>query len=381
MPIEGPLRELGIHDVFQLLDLSRKTGVLAVTSALRDNQGQVFFDRGAVTFAALRSNPRPLGELLIRAGKVTHGDIARAMEIQEREVRARALGEILVDIGAVTRRELERHVRFQVEEIVFGLLSWSEGYFSFEERSVDDAPAEAIIRISTESLLMEAARRIDEWSRIERVVPHAGVVPALAPVTGDQPALLDLLPNEWEVLAEIDGERDLRAIATHLARSEFEVAKITYGLVMTGVVAVHVRELDHENNGAVQPRAHLERALAALRDGDVDRAVSAAREAVSLDPTLADARLALARGLARLGRHGEALRELKRATGLDALNADVHRELGFAAAHCGELAEAVGAWERYLRVMPGARDAARIRGALEAAARLREFLAEHVHVR
>ena len=35
MPIEGPLRELGIHDVFQLLDLSRKTGVLRVASELR----------------------------------------------------------------------------------------------------------------------------------------------------------------------------------------------------------------------------------------------------------------------------------------------------------------------------------------------------------
>jgi len=381
MPIEGPLRELGIHDVFQLLDLSRKTGVLTVTSALRDNQGHVYFDRGAVTFAALRSNPRPLGELLIRAGKVTHGDIARAMGIQVQEVRARALGEILVDIGAITRRELERHVRFQVEEIVFGLLSWAEGYFSFEERPVEDAPAEAIIRISTESLLMEAARRIDEWSRIERVVPHAGVVPALAPVTGDQPALLDLLPNEWEVLAEIDGVRDLREIASHLARSEFDVAKITYGLVMTGVVAVHVRDGDSDT-GAAQPRDRVERAIAALRDGDVDRAVSSAREAVSLDPALADARLVLARGLSRLGRHSEAMRELKRAVGLDALNGDVHRELGYSAAHCGELTEAVGAWERYLRVMPAARDAGRVRGALEAAVRLREFLMEHdEHVR
>ena len=33
MAIEGPLRELGIHDVFQLLDLSRKTGMLRVTSS------------------------------------------------------------------------------------------------------------------------------------------------------------------------------------------------------------------------------------------------------------------------------------------------------------------------------------------------------------
>jgi hypothetical protein len=43
MAIEGPLRELGIHDVFQLLDLSRKTGVLRVTSELRHNAGTIYF--------------------------------------------------------------------------------------------------------------------------------------------------------------------------------------------------------------------------------------------------------------------------------------------------------------------------------------------------
>jgi hypothetical protein len=61
MAIEGPLRELGIHDVFQLLDLSRKTGTLTVTSLLRDNQGTVYFERGAVIYAQIRSNPHPLG--------------------------------------------------------------------------------------------------------------------------------------------------------------------------------------------------------------------------------------------------------------------------------------------------------------------------------
>ena len=47
MAIEGPLRELGIHDVFQLLDLSRKTGVLSVASELRDDEGVVHFDSGS----------------------------------------------------------------------------------------------------------------------------------------------------------------------------------------------------------------------------------------------------------------------------------------------------------------------------------------------
>ena len=95
MPIEGPLRELGIHDVFQLLDLSRKTGALSVVSALRDNQGTVFFDGGAVVFASIRSNPHRLGDMLVRAGKISEADLDRARAAQQKG-DTRRLGEILL---------------------------------------------------------------------------------------------------------------------------------------------------------------------------------------------------------------------------------------------------------------------------------------------
>ena len=78
MAIEGPLRELGIHDVFQLLDLSRKTGSLRVTSALRDNEGVVCFESGRVVSASIRTNPHPFGAMLVRAGKISEGDLERA---------------------------------------------------------------------------------------------------------------------------------------------------------------------------------------------------------------------------------------------------------------------------------------------------------------
>ena len=82
MAIEGPLRELGIHDVFQLLDLSRKTGALRVTSELRDNEGTVHFDSGKVVYASIRSNPHPLGAMLVRTGKVSEADLERALSLQ-----------------------------------------------------------------------------------------------------------------------------------------------------------------------------------------------------------------------------------------------------------------------------------------------------------
>ena len=78
MPIEGPLRELGTHDVFQLLDLSRKTGALRVTSELRHNEGRIYFDSGVVVSAEIRSNPHPLGAMLLRTGKITEADLERA---------------------------------------------------------------------------------------------------------------------------------------------------------------------------------------------------------------------------------------------------------------------------------------------------------------
>src|ERR1051326_415665 len=90
-------------------------------------------------------------------------------------------------------------------------MSWIEGYFSFTEQAESRVPTELTVRIPVEALLMEGARPIDEWSRIETRVPHVGVVPSLAPPPETGGGELDLLPPEWEVLALIDGERSVRS--------------------------------------------------------------------------------------------------------------------------------------------------------------------------
>ncbi len=237
MAIEGPLAELGIHDVFQLLDLSRKTGTLTVVSLMRDNEGVVLFENGKVISASIRSNPHRIGDLLVRSGRLTDADLATVQEAQAHGDRRR-FGEILIALGLVTAREIERQMRLQIEAVVFELMSWSEGNFRFEEGLNEDALLYASTPLGTESLLMEGARRIDEWSRIADRVPNLFVIPDLAPGDADHPALLDLLPQEWKVLAEIDGKTDLRMIAANLAMSEFDVARVVYGLVSTGVVVL-----------------------------------------------------------------------------------------------------------------------------------------------
>ncbi len=237
MAIEGPLQDIGIHDVFQLLDLARKSGRLTVRSPARGNEGRVYFDKGAVVHATMRDNPHTLGALLRKAGKVSDRELEAAAAAQ-REGDSRLLGEILVAQGVVTRRDVDRYMRMQIESVVFDLFSWNEGTFSFADGTDDNVQMDAVVRVSIESLLMEGARRIDEWSRMKDRIPGAHVVPRLASPRDEVESYIDLHPSEWEVLALIDGDHSLRDIASELAISEFEVAKTVYGMLSTELIEV-----------------------------------------------------------------------------------------------------------------------------------------------
>jgi hypothetical protein len=291
MPIEGPLNELGLQEVFQLLDLSRKTGMLRVTSRVRDDEGHVYFDGGRVVHADIRSKPTPE-----------------------------------IDASALSEREFERRLKGQIEVAVFDLMSWREGFFSFEERALNDLATARRVQIATESLLMESARRIDEWSRIADKIPHLRVVPVLAEVAEDHETQLDLLPHEWEVLSLIDGHRDLRAIADLHRRDDFETAKVVYGLVTTGVVEIRPM-----------------------------RRVSVAIPANGASP------------------------EIPEPPSAPPENPEIMASLnsGFTAARAGDLETAHARWERFLSLAPDHPAAARVRSAMAAAAALRTAIQVH----
>lgn len=351
MAIEGPLKELSIHDVCQLLDLSRKTGTLRVTSELRQNAGIVFFDEGVVVGAEIRSNPHPLGRLLYAAGKVTEEELARARAAQA-SGDVRRMGEILVSQNAISPRELARHVRQQIEEVVFELMGWSEGYFAFEEGRSGEWPTEATIRIPTSLLLMEAARRVDEWSRIEKKISHLGIIPRL----GNEPSPdgpLDLLPTEWEALSIVDGSRTIREIAAALGRSEFDVAKTVFGLASAGMLVLEdpARRAPEESPDSDLAML-IGEADSHISQQDHDAAVAVAEVAVSRHPDQPLAHLSYGRALLGASRYAEATDSLWYTVELDPLSAPGHRLLGLSLVAAGRFHEAAEVWERWRRLGP-----------------------------
>jgi hypothetical protein len=377
MAIEGPLKELGIHDVFQLLDLSRKTGKLTVTSKVRHNRGSVYFNEGSIVYAEIESNPHLLGSLLVRKGRITEADLQRARETQVKGDKRR-LGEILIDLGVITDRELEQQVESQVEEVVFELVGWQEGYFSFEEGGSAKPPADALVSISTSSLLMEGARRIDEWSRIERRIAHLGVIPGFAPLREEESdEYLDFLPPEWEVLTAVDSIRDVKEIAHILGRSEFDVAKTLFGLEATGILTL--REPAEEKEPASPAMKELapeliERAEEQLNLGQREAAREMMEEARKAHPHEGAVHLVLGKIELADKRLEQAEEYLRRALRIEPMLADAHRLLGDTLAMSGRYSEAVEWWQRWLTISEHAaqeeREVERVKEALRTVEKL-----------
>src|SRR6059058_5401222 len=118
----------------------------------------------------------------------------------------------------------------------------------------------------------------------------------------------------------IDTSRDLRGIAAALGRSEFEIAKIAYGLVSTGVVELyHGEQQQTTTEAALGAEPALARARSALDGGRPEEALSNARAALSSDPASTEGRLLAARALIRLARYADAVEELRRAVQSDPL--------------------------------------------------------------
>lgn len=348
MAIEGPIKELGIQDVLQMLDLARKTGVLTVRSQRMMDEAVVHLLDGELVFASRRRSMRLLGQQLLREGKLTETELERALEMQRQDPKQR-LGAILVELGSVDRSELNRQLRFQIEETIYDLMAWDEGYFRFDE--VEEPPASPV-RVPVDSLLMEGARRLDEWTRLEARVPTPEAVPVLAPAEPGR-GMVDLRPEEWEILAEVDGERDLRRIASDLGRSVFEVAKVVYGLVSMSVLRMENRPPPTPDEELLPVLDELELMLA---DGHAEAAERRARELQRSHPDRAELPIMAGRALAAQGRLRAAVEAFDRAVTLDPLSLDAHYHLGLAAVRGGDLDRGSEAWGTFLRLSQGGGD-------------------------
>ncbi len=312
MAIKGSLKEASLPDVLQLLSMGQKTGCLSV--AERNNFGTIYFDLGQIVYASIVNRRDRLGDILVKNGLITPEQLQAAIDAQTHR-RDRRLGELLVEMGSLTRPALESYMRIQIEEAVYYLFTWSSGTFSFETDVRPDAQ-DFLVRISPESLLLEGARRVDEWSLIEKKIPAFDLIFVLerARLASSN---VTLTPEQERLVPLIDGRRDVALLIDDSGMLEFDVAKALYGLITAGFAhrlgRTHVEVAPQPAAGA-RTDEHRNLGLAFYKTAMYDEAQREFRRVVELAAGDQQAHFYLGLVALRQGRPTEAVESLRRAS-------------------------------------------------------------------
>ncbi|HXI14652.1 MAG TPA: DUF4388 domain-containing protein [Thermoanaerobaculia bacterium] len=166
MALEGTLKDFSLADIYQLIGLQRKTGVLTLKG--KDDTVTVTFLDGKVVGADSlnRRLESRLGNVLIKTGTLTQEQLARALEIQKETLQR--LGFILTHHQIISSESLRNAIQMQILQIIYRLFRWKDGEYHFSQETTIEYDRENVVPISAESILMEGARMIDEWPIIER---------------------------------------------------------------------------------------------------------------------------------------------------------------------------------------------------------------------
>ncbi len=166
MSLVGNIEDLGLGDILQIVSLSRKSGVLFLTS--NDREGKLVFKDGQVVRAFSTDIGEDLEKLLLASGLVNKAQFKEAMAASEGGV----LDTVLMDKFGVEKDSLDEIRKDQIGRSAYTLFGWKSGNFNFDLRDVDEYMLESDFFVyphgmNPQFIAMEGTRLQDEMLRDE----------------------------------------------------------------------------------------------------------------------------------------------------------------------------------------------------------------------
>lgn len=230
MNLQGDFEGLTLASILQLLCNDQKTGVLTVTSDAEESR--VFFEQGTIVYASASLKEARLGSLMRADGVISADQLQKCLALAKEEKMH--LGKILVDKGYISLETLKKYNTKQVEAILYNLLFWKKGRFEYKDAKLN-LKGMIITQLNPMKLILEASRRIDELSVLQKYISSDRIVFKMSGKMQSKEEI-KLNANEWRILSLIDGTRTVRQIIDESGYDEFAVYKIFFSVISSGLI-------------------------------------------------------------------------------------------------------------------------------------------------
>src|SRR5262249_32749695 len=127
MALHGTLEDFSLADIFQLVGIQRKTGILTLKNS--HETITIFFHNGMIIGAD--TSPKKLedrlGKVLVKTGLISVDQLKEALDYQQKTLQK--IGFILVDQRYLTREQLKEALQIQVVQMIYRLFRWNSGEY------------------------------------------------------------------------------------------------------------------------------------------------------------------------------------------------------------------------------------------------------------
>jgi hypothetical protein len=242
MALQGTLKDFSITEIIQLIGQQLKTGVLKIRRG--KDLVEIHFVDGMIVhiYSNYRGKKDLIGEILVKAQLISEEQLDRVLKIQKESLKY--LGEILVELQLLTKEDVLKVISTQIYETIYDLFWWEDGNFNFDLKLVESYK-KIPFALSTEQVLLNILRMVDEWSEIEKKIfsPHLifkkilGFEEKSGEGISPQRYLKEKLTSEQELIYNlIDGTRTVQDIIDRSLLGKFNASEILVDLSEMGLI-------------------------------------------------------------------------------------------------------------------------------------------------